>query len=50
MFSQSRMYHTTIEMYLGSVGNYLKSVKRFVEFIIVVVSQRFDPRFDFLEP
>ena len=48
MFAQRRMYHSAIEMYLRGIGNVLKCVERFFEFIVIVLRERFHPRLYFL--
>lgn len=48
MFSQSGVDDTAIEENLRSVVDVLKTLQGLVEFIIVVVSERGDPRLDFL--
>jgi hypothetical protein len=49
MFANGRMDHAAIEKDLGGVGNSIESRQGLFEFLIVVVSECFDPGLDFLQ-
>lgn len=43
------MYYTAVEQDLGGVGNGVEDTQRLFELLIIIVTQGFDPGFDFLQ-
>ena len=48
MFANGGMYHTAVEQDLRGIGDGIKVPQCFLEFLIVIVSERLDPSLDFL--
>lgn len=43
------MYYTAVEQDLGGVGNGVEDTQGLFELLIIIVTQGFDPGFDFLQ-
>lgn len=49
MFTDGGMDNPAVKQDLGGIGDVVENGQGLLEFLIVVVTQRFDPSFNFLE-